>query len=112
MRSGSDQVSEFPASLTSMESIKSETGQSENVKIISEADESFRSPPSSQEAPMSRPACSRDHLRCDNTNGIKTLSQDGEGLFTRLSFLAVDHGDSEHSHHEVVHFLTLSSSTL
>ena len=56
MRSGSDQVPEFPASLTSMESTKSETGQPENVKIISETDESFRSPPSSQEAPMSRPA--------------------------------------------------------
>ena len=55
MRSGSDQVPEFPASLTSMESTKSETGQPENVKIISEADESFRSPPSSQEAPTSRP---------------------------------------------------------
>ena len=56
MRSGSDHVPEFPASLTSMESTKSETGQAENVKITAEADESFRSPPSSQEAPISRPA--------------------------------------------------------
>ena len=56
LRSGSDQVPEFPASLTSMESTKSETGQAENVKITPEADESFRSPPSSQEAPSSRPA--------------------------------------------------------
>lgn len=56
MRSGSDHAPEFPASLTSMESTKSETGQAENVKIAPEADESFRSPPSSQEAPISRPA--------------------------------------------------------
>lgn len=56
MRSGSDQVPEFPASLTSMESTKSETGQAENVKITPEADETFRSPPSSQEAPIFRPA--------------------------------------------------------
>ena len=56
MRSGSDQAPEFPASLTSMESTKSEAGQAENVKITPEADESFRSPPSSQEAPVSRPA--------------------------------------------------------
>lgn len=56
MRGGSDQVPEFPASLTSMESTKSETGQTENVRIIPEADQSLRSPPSSQEAPISRPA--------------------------------------------------------
>ena len=56
MRSGSDQVPEFPASLTSMESTRSETGQPEKVKIISEADQSHRSPPSSQEGPVSRPA--------------------------------------------------------
>lgn len=56
MRSASDQVPEFPASLTSMESTKSETGQAENVKITPEADQSLRSPPSSQEAPTSRPA--------------------------------------------------------
>ena len=53
MRSGSDQVPEFPASLTSMESTKSETGQPEKVKIIPDADLSL---PSSQEAPVSRPA--------------------------------------------------------
>ena len=56
MRSGSDQVPEFPASLTSMESTKSENGQPEKVKIIAEADPSHRSPPSSQEMPVSRPA--------------------------------------------------------
>lgn len=56
MRSGSDQAPEFPASLTSMESTRSEAGQAENVKITPETDESFRSPPSSQEAPLSRPA--------------------------------------------------------
>ena len=56
MRSGSDQVPEFPASLTSMESTKSETGPPEKVKIIAEADPSQRSPPSSQEMPVSRPA--------------------------------------------------------
>lgn len=56
MRSGSDQAPEFPASLTSMESTKSEAGQAEYIKITPEADESFRSPPSSQEAPVSRPA--------------------------------------------------------
>lgn len=56
MRSGSDQMPEFPASLTSMESTKSETGQAENVKITPEADHSVLSPPSSQEAPISRPA--------------------------------------------------------
>ena len=56
MRSGSDQAPEFPASLTSMESTKSETGQAQNVRIISEPDQSVRSPPSSQEAPTSRPA--------------------------------------------------------
>lgn len=56
MRSGSDQVPEFPASLTSMESTKSEAGQAENVKITPEADETFRSPPSSQEAPVLRPS--------------------------------------------------------
>ena len=53
MRSGSDHVPEFPASLTSMESTKSETGQPEKVKIVPEADQSL---PSSQEAPASRPA--------------------------------------------------------
>lgn len=56
MRSGSDQVPEFPASLTSMESTRSETGQGQNVKITPEADQSVHSPPSSQEAPTSRPA--------------------------------------------------------
>ena len=53
MRSGPDQVPEFPASLTSMESTKSETGQPEKVKIIPDAELSL---PSSQEAPVSRPA--------------------------------------------------------
>lgn len=53
MRSGSDNVPEFPASLTSMESTKSETGQPEKVKIVPEAEQSL---PSSQEAPVSRPA--------------------------------------------------------
>ena len=56
MRSGSDQAPEFPASLTSMESTRSETGQPEKVKIIPEVDQSIRSPPSSQETPISRPA--------------------------------------------------------
>lgn len=56
MRSGSDHVPEFPASLTSMESTKSENGLPEKVKIIPEADQSHRSPPSSQETPVSRPA--------------------------------------------------------
>ena len=56
MRSGSDHVPEFPASLTSMESTKSEPGLPEKVKIIPEADQSHRSPPSSQEAPLVRPA--------------------------------------------------------
>ncbi|KAM0797979.1 hypothetical protein BDR22DRAFT_861075 [Usnea florida] len=55
MRSSSDQVPEFPASLTSMESTKSETGQAENVKLTLEADQSVHSPPSSQEAPIQRP---------------------------------------------------------
>lgn len=50
MRSGSDQVPEFPASLTSMESTKSEAGQAEHVRLIPES-----SPPSSQEAPVQRP---------------------------------------------------------
>jgi len=50
MRSGSDQVPEFPASLTSMESTKSESGQAEHVRLIPE-----RSPPSSQEGPVQRP---------------------------------------------------------
>ena len=54
LRSGSDQVPEFPASLTSMESTKSETGPPEKVKIVPEAD--LSSAPSSQEAPVSRPA--------------------------------------------------------
>ena len=53
MRSGPDQVPDFPASLTSMESTKSETGPPEKVKIIPDADLSL---PSSQEAPVSRPA--------------------------------------------------------
>ena len=56
MRSGSDLVPDFPASLTSMESTKSETGETENIRITSEADQSFRSPPSSQEAPIQRPS--------------------------------------------------------
>ena len=56
MRSGSDQAPEFPASLTSMESTKSETGQAQNVRVVPEPDQSVRSPPSSQEAPTSRPA--------------------------------------------------------
>jgi len=51
MRSGSDQVPEFPSTLTSMESTKSESGQEEHVRIIPE-----RSPPSSQEGPTQRPA--------------------------------------------------------
>ncbi len=55
MRSGSDHVPEFPASLTSMESTKSENGPPEKVKILPEADPSHRSPPSSQETPVSRP---------------------------------------------------------
>ena len=55
MRSGgSDQVPEFPASLTSMESTKSESAQDENVRLIPEA--SQRSAPSSQEGPTQRPA--------------------------------------------------------
>ena len=56
MRTGSDQAPEFPASLTSMESTKSETGPVENIKIVPEVDQSPRSPPSSQEAPIGRPA--------------------------------------------------------
>ena len=55
MRSGaSDQAPEFPASLTSMESTKSESGQGENVRLHPET--SQRSAPSSQEAPTQRPA--------------------------------------------------------
>lgn len=50
MRSGSDQVPDFPASLVSMESTKSESGQAESVRLIPE-----HSPPSSQEAPIRRP---------------------------------------------------------
>ena len=54
MRSGaSDQAPEFPASLTSMESTKSESGQGENVRLHPET--SQRSAPSSQEAPAQRP---------------------------------------------------------
>lgn len=51
VRSGSDQVPEFPASLTSMESTKSDVGPTEHVRILPE-----QSPPSSQEAPAQRPA--------------------------------------------------------
>ena len=55
MRSGgSDQVPEFPASLTSMESTRSESAQGENVRLIPEA--SQRSAPSSQEGPAQRPS--------------------------------------------------------
>ncbi len=55
MRSGaSDQAPEFPASLTSMESTKSESGQGENVRLHPES--SQRSAPSSQEAPTQRPS--------------------------------------------------------
>ena len=55
MRSGgSDQVPEFPASLTSMESTKSESAQGENVHLMPEA--SQRSAPSSQEGPTHRPS--------------------------------------------------------
>ena len=50
MHSGSDQVPEFPASLTSMESTRSESGQTEHVRIIPD-----NTPPSSQEAPAHRP---------------------------------------------------------
>lgn len=50
MRSGSDQVPEFPPSFTSMESTKSESGETEHVRIIPE-----RSPPSSQEFIIQRP---------------------------------------------------------
>jgi len=53
MRSGSDLVPEFPASLTSMESTKSESGH-ENVRIISET--SQPSQPSSQESTAERPS--------------------------------------------------------
>ena len=52
MRSASDQVPEFPASLTSMESTKSDAGQAEHVRILPPE----RSPPSSQEGPAQRPA--------------------------------------------------------
>ena len=51
LRSGSDQVPEFPASLTSMESTRSDAGQAENVRIIAE-----RSPPSSAESNIQRPS--------------------------------------------------------
>ena len=51
LRSGSDNVPEFPASLTSMESTKSDTGPTEHVRILPE-----HSPPSSQEGPVQRPA--------------------------------------------------------
>lgn len=55
MRSGSDLVApEFPASLTSMESTKSESGQTENIRLIPEA--SQLSQPSSQESAVQRPA--------------------------------------------------------
>jgi 26S proteasome regulatory subunit N4 len=54
MRSGSDLVPEFPASLTSMESTKSESGQTENIRLIPEA--SQLSQPSSQERNAQRPA--------------------------------------------------------
>ena len=49
----SDQAPEFPASLTSMEPTKSESGQRENVHL--HAKTSQRSAPSSQEAPAQRP---------------------------------------------------------
>ena len=54
IRSGSDLIPEFPASLTSMESTKSETGQGETVRIIPEATQ--LSQPSSQESNVQRPA--------------------------------------------------------
>ena len=55
MRSGaSDQPPEFPASLTSMESTRSESAQGENVRLHTET--SQRSAPSSQEAPTQRPS--------------------------------------------------------
>ncbi|KAL2056375.1 hypothetical protein ABVK25_003398 [Lepraria finkii] len=50
---GSDQVLEFPASLNSMESTRSESAQGENVRLIPEA--SQRSATSSQEGPTQRP---------------------------------------------------------
>ncbi len=50
MRSASDQIPEFPASLTSMESTRSDSGQAEHVRLIPEG-----SPPSSQEGPVQRP---------------------------------------------------------
>ena len=53
MRSGADQVPDFPALLTSMEFTKSETGLPEKVRIIPDTDLSL---PSSQEAPVSGPA--------------------------------------------------------
>ena len=55
MRSGaSDQAPEFPASLVSMESTRSESAQGENVRLHTET--SQRSAPSSQEAPTQRPS--------------------------------------------------------
>ncbi|KAK4692381.1 hypothetical protein P7C71_g4809, partial [Lecanoromycetidae sp. Uapishka_2] len=54
MRSNSDQVPDFPASLTSMESTKSESGQAENIRLIPEL--SQPSQPSSQESAVQRPA--------------------------------------------------------
>lgn len=50
MRSNSDQNPEFPASLNSMESTKSESGQPEHVRITTEP-----SVPSSQESVVQRP---------------------------------------------------------
>ncbi|KAL6715179.1 hypothetical protein ACLMJK_007443 [Lecanora helva] len=49
--SNPDQAPEFPASLTSMESTKSDSGTTEHVRIIPPE----RSPPSSQEGPVQRP---------------------------------------------------------
>lgn len=54
MRSGSDQMPEFPASLTSMESTKSESGQADHVRLIPEHSPPS-SLPSSQEGPAQRP---------------------------------------------------------
>ena len=79
MRSGaSDQAPEFPASLTSMESTKSESGQGENVRLHPET--SQRSAPSSQEAPAQRPAdvsagsgtfqCLDCHVRFDTSTKL------------------------------------------
>ena len=56
MRSGSDQIPEFPVSLPSMESTRSDAGQAENVRITNDAESRMRSPPSSAESIIQRPA--------------------------------------------------------